>query len=130
MIAMGQRNASIGRSPNGRRDPWNDIHIDAAGRQIVPFLASAAEHERVAAFQPDHPLSGKRQFGQQSVYLVLRSVMDGPGLAHEHTLGVAADVFKDLRTDQAVVDHNVRFLDRAHGAEGQKVRVARTGADD
>ena len=50
-------------------------------------------------------------------------------LADEHLLRVAARAVENVRADQFVVENHVRRLQRLQRAQGQQIRVARTGAD-
>ena len=45
------------------------------------------------------------------------------------TIGIAPAHIKDGRRNQAVIHHHISLLHQTQGAEGEQVRVARTGSD-
>ena len=70
-----------------------------------------------------------REIGEQPVDLLLAHGVMVALLADIDASGVAAGHVEDGLGDQPVVDHHVRLLHEAQGAEGQEVRVAGAGAD-
>src|SRR3712207_8789910 len=68
----------IRRPPRSTLFPYttlfrSDLDRYARRHTGLELLPPAAEHERVAALEPDHPLAGQRVLDQQRVDLLLRS---------------------------------------------------------
>ena len=97
------------------------------GEQLE-LLATAAEHERVAALQARHALAGQREPHEQGVDVLLLPAVAG-FLADEDALRVAARALQHLRCDETVVQDDVGLLQQLQRAQGEEVRVAGTGAD-
>ena len=55
-VAMGDRNAGIGKPADACRNAGNDAYVDSGLNKCLGFLAPTAENERVAALQPQHTL--------------------------------------------------------------------------
>ncbi len=52
------------------------------------------------------------------------------GLADHHLLRLAAREIQHLAADQIVDQDHIGGLQRAHGAQGEQLRIARAGADE
>ena len=128
VIAMGQRDAGIGRASGGGGDAGADLERNALFGQFFDLLAAAPENEGVAALQAQHALALQGQLDHQVADLLLRQGVIGALLADIDALGVAAHPVHDRGVDQPVVEHHVGFLHQAEGPERQQVRVARPGA--
>jgi hypothetical protein len=63
-VAMGYRDAGIGEPADTGSDPWHDPERNMMLDQRQRFLAATAEDERVAALEPQDPVSFARQFDQ------------------------------------------------------------------
>ena len=105
---MGDRDAGVGRSGDGRRHARHHLEGDAVAGQLQRFLAAAPEDEGVAALEPRHPQPGLRLFDQQGVDAVLRQLLLPSRLAREHPLGGRRRVVQQRRVRQPVVDDDVR----------------------
>ena len=57
VVAMGEGNARIGRRADRRRDPRTDLKRNPLRGERFDLLAAAAEHERIAALETQHPLA-------------------------------------------------------------------------
>ena len=99
------------------------------GTQEFQFLAAAAEHERVAALEADHPAAGTGMLQHQGVDLFLRHAVLAGGLADLHPQCGRRGQCQYLRADQAVVQQHLGRLQCAQGVQGQQAGITRTGAD-
>src|SRR5262249_47471672 len=52
-VAVRQGYPGVGRRADPRGDTWNDLEWDSGGSEGIRLLGPAAEHERVAALEPD-----------------------------------------------------------------------------
>gem|GEM_PF-3377343 len=128
-IAMRERDTGIGRAARRRRDAGHHLEGDALGGERVDLLAAAPEDERVAALQAHHALAFAREAHQQVIDVLLRQRVLRALLAGVDALGLQAHQVEDRLRHQAVVHHHVGLLHEAQRAEGEQVRIARTGAD-
>ena len=97
--------------------------------QHFQFLATAAEHERVAALEPDHATAGAGVFQHQRMDVFLRHAVAAGGLADLDQHGVGMGQGQHARAHQAVVQHHLGRLQRPHRMQGEQARVARARAD-
>jgi hypothetical protein len=93
MIAMGQWNARIRGAGEGGGDARHDFEGDVVIAQEFQLLAAAAEHERIAALEPDHAPAGAGVFEHQRVDALLGGVMTAGFLGHFDELRIAAGKF-------------------------------------
>ena len=89
VVAMGEGNARIGRRADRRRDPRTDLKRDPLRGERFDLLAAAAEHERIAALETQHPLALLGELDQQRADLALRQFMVLGLLADINALGLA-----------------------------------------
>ena len=88
------------------RDAGHDVVRDARVLQRQRFFAAAAEHERVAALQPDHAPAAPGGANHQRVDRRLRHRVAAGALADEEALRPPR-VAQDAVVDQRVVQHQV-----------------------
>jgi hypothetical protein len=67
VVAMGDRNAGVGGTGDGRTDAGHDFKGTAGFDQFLGFLTPASENEGVAAFEPGHAFAGKRLPHEQAL---------------------------------------------------------------
>ena len=127
---MGQRNAGRGGTAQRRGDAWHDGNRQARVAQRLDLLATPAEHERIARFQPHHGLAGAHAAHQFGIDVGLRPACTVFAFADRHQLGVAARARQDGRRHEIVVQDGVGLLQELSGAQGQEVGIARAGTDD
>ena len=70
-----------------------------------------------------------RELDHQVVDLALLARRPVAGLADHHLLRLAPREIEHLRRDEIVDENDVGGLQRAHGAQGEQLRIARAGAD-
>lgn len=89
-------------------------------------LAGTAEHHRIAGRQTNDTLAGFSELGHHVTDIRL-PVAGLP--ADPHALRLTPSEFQNLRRNQGIEQDDIGGLQGAHGLEGQKLGVARTGAD-
>ena len=129
MRAVRQRHAERRGRRQARGDAIHHLHLDAPGAQVLGLLATAPEHERVAALEPHHVFALQR-FGDHQLL--------DEGLRRAGTTAALADV-DDARARigerehgiaHQVVDEQHRCLaDHPHRLQREQFRVARPRAD-
>jgi hypothetical protein len=127
---MGDRDPRVGGRRDTRRHPRHDLEAHAGLGQRFGLLAAAAEHERVAALQPDHALPGLPQLHQLRVDLVLLDRRLARLLAHVAELRAGAGAVERPGRDQPVVEHDVGARDQLQRAPGHQPWITGTGADE
>ena len=126
---MGRGNAGVGGCPDAGRHARHDPERHAGRRECQGLLAAAAEHERIAALEPDHPQAGAGELDQALIDPeLLRARPAGP-LADRLEARCGPAERQDLGRDQRVVEDHVGRFERVHGIEGQETRIAGPGAD-
>ena len=105
---MGDRDPGVGGRGDARGDPGNDLELDPGGGKRLGLLAAAAEHERVAALQPDDAAPGAGALDHQRLDLLLRDASRARALADVDELGVVARAGERAGRDQAVVEDRRR----------------------
>ena len=80
VVAVGHRDARIGRGGHAGRDAGHHLEGDARLHQLLGLLAAAAEDVRVAALQAGHALAGAGLVDDELVDLVLGRVWSPPFL--------------------------------------------------
>ena len=98
-------------------------------RRYAAFLASPAEHHRIAALEADDAAATAGVFQQQGVDLGLLHGVSAGAFAGGDAFGVAAGEFQHAGADQVVVQDHIGTLDGADRGQGQKLGVAWAGAD-
>ena len=126
---MGQRDPRVGCASRGGGDPGHDLERHSDGREGLDLLAPPPEDERVAALQPQHPLSVQREPGEEIVDPGLRDRMAAGLLPRVDALGVAPRQIEHRLRYQTVVDDDVRSLHEPQRPEGEQVGVSRPGPD-
>ena len=89
MVAVGQRDAGIGGAGHGGGDAGYHFEGNVVPAQEFQFLATAPEHERVAAFQPHHALAGACVLQHQRMDVVLAHAVAAGRLAYFNARCVA-----------------------------------------
>jgi len=123
--AMRQGNSDGGGDAGCGGDPRNHLEGDPGARQRERLLATAAEDERIATFQPHDALALARERHQQPVDLPLRHRVPAALLAGVDSLGASRQTRQDLRRNEVVVDHHVGGREQARGLEREQLRVPR-----
>src|SRR5438876_5118948 len=127
---MGHWNAGVGRSRDRRADARDDFKANAGGLERGRFFTAPAEHEGIAALQPNDSATAKRLDDQKRVDLLLRPRVVTALLPDEHETGVRRHQLEQARVHQAVVHDNVGTAEQAAATDGEKTGIARTGADE
>lgn len=121
MVAMRQGHAGIGGAGQRRGDARHDLVRHAVRAQVFQFFAAASEDEGIAAFQAHHAPAGARLGQHEGVDARLGGVVAFAGqLAHGHAFSVAARQRQHALADQAVVQDDVGFIERAQRLERQQ----------
>lgn len=129
MVAMRQGDAGIGGAGQRRGDAGHDLVRHVVRAQVFQLFAAASEDEGVAAFQAHHAPAGARLGQHEGVDARLGGVVVFAGqLAHGHAFSVAARQRQHALADQAVVQDDVGFIERAQRLERQQAGVARARA--
>ena len=81
VLAMGQRDAGVGRAAGGCGDAWNDFKGDTGVDQGLDFLATATENKGVATLETDHFPVAARESDEQAIEFFLRQAVVGAFLA-------------------------------------------------
>ena len=126
---MGERNLQACRGGKARGDTGNDFGGDARRAQGIELLSAAAKHERVSALEPHHGLTGARALNQERIDLTLRHAVVPLRLADGDQLDLAAGMVEHACPDQAVVKDDVGGFQGTQRFQGQKLRIAGSGAD-
>ena len=127
---MGQRNAGIGGAGERCGDAWHDLERHAGRGQCLGFLAAAAEHQRIAALQPDYALAFACQADQQRVDVRLLHAVIGARLADEDAFGITPCHVEHFVADKPVMHDHVGFAEQAMRSQRQQIGSAGTGADE
>ena len=121
---MGDRDQGRGGHGRDRRDARDDLERDAGLGERERLLAAAAEHERVAALEPDDVEAGGAVGDEQARHRLL--LHPGPR-DHERVVGRLVD---ELLGDERVGDEHVARADELEPAHGDQPGVARARADE
>jgi hypothetical protein len=105
------RDPGCGRHREGAAHARDDEHRDTGLPAGEHLLAAAAEHERVAALEPDHSFAGSGVLNQRTVDLGLRHRVLG-GLADVDHLDVGIEVVEHPPRGEPVDHDHVRLPDR------------------
>ena len=121
---MGDRNSGPGRNRAQRRDARNDLERDPGFCQDERFLAAAAEHERIAALEPDDVEAAPPVQHEQSVDLVLVEALAADADR------VRRRLLDELVAHQPVVDEDVAGAHELEPPGGDQAGIARAGSDE
>ena len=116
-------------APSAAVMPGNNFEPDAVGREGIDFLAAAAEHERVAAFEAQHALSRERPLDQQRVDRLLAHRVVCPPLADIDALGALRQQGENSGRNQVVVQRDIRASHQLERADREQVGVPWPRAD-
>ena len=126
---MGHRDA--GQRGDGDRagDARHHLHRDARRHARVQLLHAAAEHERVAALEPHHPLAGQRALDQELVDLLLGHRPAARQLGGVDDLDVGGQRGQQRQRRQVVGDDDVGLRERLAAPHGDQPWIAGAAAD-
>ena len=130
VVAMGQRNAGIGRHRSCRGHARDDLEGDAVVDEFLGLLAAAAEDEGVAALEPRHDLALFRLPDDEAIDLVLGQRVAASLLAHVDELGIGPAMLQQPLVGEIIVDHHVGLLDAVQALDRDEAGVAGPGADE
>ena len=125
--AMGHRDARERRGGDRRADAGDHLERDPRRAQREPFLAAAAEDERVAALETDDALSAPRGADHQRMDGLLAHARPSGALADGKAPGAARQRHR-LRADEGVEQHQIRAAEARERGAGQQARIAGPGA--
>ena len=111
-------------------DAGNDAERHAGGGERHRLLAAAAEHERIAALEPQHAFAGARQRDQPLADVGLRRRRLAAALAGKFEPRLRAGERQDARVDQRVVHDHVGLREPGERVERQQAGIARPGAGE
>ncbi len=101
--------------------------MHAGPREIEGFLAAPAEHEGVAALEPQHAPSLPGERDQPLGDIALRGRQLAAALAGEFARSLRPREAHDGVADERVVDDHVRLAQRMDGVQREEARVSRAG---
>ncbi len=127
-ITMGEGDANRRRQRIGGRNSRHHRHRHAGSFERRNLLAGATEDHRIAGLQADHMLALPGELQHQIIDVGLRTRGTARALADHHALGLATGELQHIFGHQIVEQDDVRRLQRAHGLEREKLRIARPGA--
>ena len=93
------------------------------------FLATATEHERVAALEAQYPLSRSCEFHQRQRYVALLGRRFATTLACIAELCARLGKFQDLVIDERVINDDIGLAQSMGGMQRQEARITRTRTD-
>ena len=127
---MRERHACICAAGDRRGDAGHDIERNAMRGEELELLAAPPEDERVAALEPDDTATEARMLEHDLVDALLRRGVTARFLADADARGVAAREREHLFRHEAVVQDDVRLLQRAQRIQRQQARIAGPGTDE
>ena len=110
MVAVGHRDSGVGRGGDGGGHARYDLELHTGVIERLSLLATSAEHERVAAFEPDDSPAFSRVSDQQGADVLLRA--RAWELADVDKLSVGPCVGQQARVNQPVVGDDVGGLNQ------------------
>ncbi len=126
---MGQGDARVGGGAGGRRDPGNELVLDAVPDELLRFFRPAPVNQGVAPLEPGHLLAGPGFFHEKPVDLILLQGMVMAGFSRVDDFAPLAGILKEFLIGQIVVDDHIRVPDAFDGPQGNQLRMARACAD-
>jgi hypothetical protein len=127
--SVGHRHTGGGRCGDRGRDARDDLERDAGLHQRQRFLATAAEHEGVAALEAHDPPALAGELHEERGDQLLRH-WTAWALADVDQLDAFGDEGQHAVADEGVVDDDVGLGEQPGGLQGQQIRIAGTGADE
>ena len=109
--------------------PGTTRTVDPGGSAGQDLLAASAEHERVAALQPDDDLTAPRPLDHQLLDPVLAGRVVVRELADVDQLGARGEAVEIVGRGQPVVEDDVGIQQRLAGLDGEQPGGARATAD-
>ena len=125
--ARGQRNPGIGQPAQPGRDSGNHPERHRGFGERLGLLGAAAEDHRIAALQPQHPLSQFGLLDHQGADVFLLARAPAAPLADIDLFGFRPGHGQSPPVDQRVVEHGVGATQGVEGVEGQQAGIARSG---
>ena len=110
-IAVGDRDARIGQSPNSRRNPRDHPDRNAVLHQCLRLFTAAPKHERIAAFEPQNPPPGLCQFDQMQRNVALFDRRFTAAFASIDQLRLRGPI-QNARLDQCIINHHIGLPQR------------------
>src|SRR5215469_4716464 len=126
---MSDRDSGVGRYRDRAGHAGNYLDRDTGPDARKRFFAAAAEHERVAALEPDHAVPGLGALHDQRVDLVLGQPVRAWRLACLDDLHVRVEFSQDVVRAKPVGNHDVGLAEQTAAEHGDQAWVARTAAD-
>ena len=127
---MRDRDPCGGGTGDSRRDTRDDLERDAGRSKRLGLFPASAEHERVAAFQPDDRVAGARLADQDARDLRLRLGVLLWLLADVDPLRVRAHEAHQRAGPEPVVDDDVCAAKEREATNGDQAGIAGAGADE
>ena len=109
--------------------PGTTSNAMPCAREELEFLAAAPEDERIAALEPHDTATEARMLEHELVDALLRRGMTARLLADADARGIAARECEHLLRHEAVVQDDVRLLQRAQRIQRQQARISGPGTD-
>ena len=128
-VPMGQRNTGIGKASYTGRDSRCDPERYARFQQRDGLLATATEHERIAALQSQYALALSRELNEPDGYVLLRGRRPSTPLSRKLRYDVRPAPAEDFPVGQRIVDNMIGLLQGIQSVQRQKARVTWAGAD-
>ena len=128
-MAEGERYFELRGSTERCRNAGHHRIGDAGLAQCFDFLATASEHEWVAALEAHRTSACSRRFDHQFVDRCLTYARLADAAAHGNAHRIAARAIEHFGRNQFIVENNISVLQRAKRLDGQQIRIARTGAN-
>ena len=94
-VAVGGGQTGISQAADAGGDAGHDAERNPGLDQVLAFFAAAAEHEGIAALEPQHPLALARQFDQAQRDIALLRRRLAAALAGIFEFGAGADPIED-----------------------------------
>ena len=129
-VAMSEGDHRRGGASCSGGDAGHDLEGHASLDQRLDLLAAATEDQRIAAFEPHHPLAQLGASHEKRVDLRLAHEVAVALLAGIDALGPRSRQRQDALADETVMDHDVGPLEQAQRLDRQELGIARTGAHE
>src|SRR5207248_8943038 len=114
---------------NTRRDAAHHLVRDAMAPQQQCFLATASEHERIAAFYTRNDKTLTHETEHEALDDALWCRWLATALADVDHPRILADVIERAAVDEIIDQHDIGFAQEAHRLERQELRIPWAGAD-
>ena len=113
------------RRRDGGRHPGDDLARNPPRHKVLHLLASAPEHERIAALEPHDPVVLQRLAEEQRVYLGLLQRVVAALLADVDEVAAGLRLLEEVFGGKSVVDDRVRLPNRGKSPYRYQPGVAR-----